>query len=335
MGMNVLVTGSTGFLGQKLAYRLLHEGYDVTATGRSEREGERLARAGIRFVRADLRDAESAAQLAAGQDIVFHCAALSAPWGRYADFYGSNVLGTRHLLNGCLRHGVSRFVHVSTPSIYFDGRDRCDIAETHPLPRKSANAYAATKLLAEREVDRASDLGLAAITIRPRAIFGPGDRTILPRLIEANRLGRVPLIGGGLARLDVTYVDNVVDALLLCKDAPERALGRKFNITNGEPVLLIELLQQLFAQLGQPLRPKRVPFAAAYCVAAGMELHARLLGRGKEPLLTRYTVGVLGKSQTLDISAAREVLGYTPRIGIEEGIAAFAQWWKKEGRERG
>lgn len=328
--MNVLVTGATGFLGERLALRLTGLGYKVTGTGRNGQAGRRLEEQGIRFVSADLRHADDIRKLCFKQEAVFHCAALSSPWGAYTDFYNNNVLGTRHIAEGCLENGVSRLLYVSTPSVYFDYTERYQITEEEPFPSKPANAYAQTKMLAEQEVDRASAQGLPVITIRPRAIFGPGDRTILPRLIEANERGRVPIIDGGKAVIDATYVDNVVDALLLGLESPDTLNGRKFNITNGEPLRFGNLLDKMFAKLGQPLRALPLSYRKAYLAASAMELAARLFHPAKEPQLTRYTVGVIARSQTLDISAARNELGYSPAISVEQGMDRFAKWWKEE-----
>ncbi|GIP35765.1 NAD(P)-dependent oxidoreductase [Paenibacillus sp. J2TS4] len=329
--MRALVTGATGFIGGKLALRLAGMGWQVTAAGRNAQQGRKIALAaeGITYIRADLQDEASIMKACEGQDYVFHCGALSSPWGKYDDFYQSNVIGTRNVAGGCLEHKVKRLIHVSTPSIYFDYTDRLNIKEDDPLPARSVNFYAATKLLAETEVDRAYERGLETITIRPRGVFGPGDQAILPRLLKANERGKVPLINGGQAKIDITYVENVVDSLLLCAEAGPDALGRKYNITNGEPVMLAELLENLFYVLRQPLRAKPLPFRAVYWLAGGLEWGAKLFAGGKEPLITRYTVGVLGTNQTLDITRARVELGYEPKVTISDGILKFADWWRK------
>ncbi|WP_010277450.1 NAD-dependent epimerase/dehydratase family protein [Paenibacillus senegalensis] len=327
--MNVLVTGGTGFLGRRLALRLQNSGLDVTAAGRNMHIGRRLQEEGIRFAAADLRLREEAEPLIKGQDVVFHCAALSSPWGRYEDFYESNVLATKWLTRACLSGGVSRLVYVSTPSVYFNYKNRLDIKEDTPFPPKPANLYAKTKIMAEQIVDRASAEGLPVITIRPRALFGPGDTTILPRLIEANARGRLPLIDGGRALIDATYVDNVVDALVLAMKAPAELNGRKYNITNGEPLPFKQLLDNLFTKLDQPMRPIHLSYRKAMIAAAFMEGSARLFRKNREPQLTRYTVGVIARSQTLDIQAAIQELGYRPSITIDEGLDRFVQWWKE------
>lgn len=327
--MKVLVTGGTGFLGKNLIDRLLEEGYEVTAVGRNEQEGQLLKRKGVRFLKLDLSAPEMTDALKQ-QEAVFHCGALSSPWGAYRDFHQSNVIGTRNIIEGCFKYGVQKLVHVSTPSIYFDYRDRLLIAEAEPLPKQAVNSYAYTKRLAEQEIDKAFEAGLPVVTIRPRALFGPGDGAIFPRLMRANEQRFVPVFGDGRTLIDVTYIDNVTEALMRCLHADSSTLGQKYNITNGEPVYLFDLLSQLFEQLGTPFRHKRIPYPVAYTLAAVMESMSKLPYVNKEPLLTRYSVGILAYSQTLDISKAERELGYRPVVTIAEGIRRFCQWWKEQ-----
>ena len=330
--MRVLVTGATGFLGFKLASRLHNLGYTVIGTGRNLEQGNRLEELGIKFLKANLEDHIDVMLAVQGVDYVFHCAALSSPWGKYEDFYASNVVATENLLNESIKEKVKRFIHVSTPSIYFEHRDSLMIKESDPLPIKSVNFYAKTKLMAEDLVDKAFQEGLEVITIRPRALFGPGDNAILPRLIYANDKIGVPIINQAQAIIDVTYVENVVDALLLCMEADTTALGKKYNITNGEPMKLHDLLDTLFKELGIEWKQRKISLPIAYSLAGISEIACRYLLLGKEPILTKYTVGVLGVSQTLDITLAKELLGYKPRYTIHEGLIEFAKWWKEESK---
>ncbi len=147
-----------------------------------------------------------------------------------------------------------RFVHVSTPGIYFDFRDRLAIRESDPLPDRPVNAYVKTKLFAEQAVDEAFDQGLPVVTLRPRALFGPGDTAILPRLIRAHQAGRLFVIGDREPLVDLTFIDNAVDALLLCREAPSHALGRKYNVTNGAPVRLWQVVTSVLQELDPPVR---------------------------------------------------------------------------------
>ncbi|MBS7530415.1 NAD(P)-dependent oxidoreductase [Hazenella sp. IB182353] len=325
--MKVLITGATGFLGQKLALRLHREGLQVTGTARNKEIGKALIAKGIHFEPASLHDTDKIIALCQNQDMVVHCGALSSPWGTYRQFYESNVIGTHNVIKGCQQHGVKRLIHVSTPSIYFRYQDQFKIKEIDPLPAKKVNHYAETKWQAEQAIDQAHTDGFPVITIRPRALFGPGDQAIFPRLLTANEKGMVPLINRGQAVIDITHVENVVDALILCMYAPPHLLGEKYNITNGEPMKLINILERVFTLLDQPFQGRSFSFLPAYTIAACMEVLAKSLQKNKEPLLTRYTVGVLGKSQTLDISKAQNELGYQPRISIQEGLADFIRWW--------
>ncbi|CAG7642011.1 2-alkyl-3-oxoalkanoate reductase [Paenibacillus solanacearum] len=327
--MKALVTGGTGFLGRRLAIRLRDAGWEVTAMARRGDARQALHARGIRFLQADLRNKEAVLEACAGQDAVFHCGALSSSWGAYQKFYDTNVTGTAHVIEGCIRHGAARMIHVSTPSVCFGSGHRMNVRETDPLPARPASSYAATKQLAEDAVNRAVAAGLPAIIIRPRAVIGPGDTSILPRLIAANAQRRLPMIDQGRALIDLTYVDNVVDAMVLCQKAPADRIGRTYHISNGEPLPFAEAAQRLFRKLGQPLHAKRLSFAAAYTAASLMELTAALLPGSREPMLTRAVAGMIGRSQTLDIGAARSELGYTPHISIDEGLDAFAAWWRE------
>ncbi|MCX6040804.1 MAG: NAD-dependent epimerase/dehydratase family protein [Caldilinea sp.] len=261
--MKALITGATGFVGGALARRLHGLGWQVVGLGRNWEAGKQLAAAGITFLPGELRDAATIAAACRGREIVFHCA-------------------------GCREANVGRLVHVSTPSIYFDLRGpmavRLNVAEDAPLPLRAANAYVQTKRLAEQLVDQAHHEGLPVITLRPRAIFGPGDTAILPRLLTRLRTGRLAVIGDGRNLTDLTYIDNVVDALLCCAESPTKTLGKKYNLSNDEPVLLWEMVRRLCTTLNYPFPQRRFSFAAAYLLAWGMEMiWARLPGYPEPP----------------------------------------------------
>ena len=146
---------------------------DVTALGRNPLALQQLLAGGIPVVKADLANAAAVLAACQDQEIVFHCGALSSPWGPYQDFYRSNVLGTQNVIRACRAAAVQRLVYVSTPSIYFRFDSRLNVREDAPLPARPANVYAASKLLAEKEIDQAFNEGLPVITIRPRAMFWP------------------------------------------------------------------------------------------------------------------------------------------------------------------
>ncbi|MBC8742013.1 NAD-dependent epimerase/dehydratase family protein [Paraburkholderia sp. UCT31] len=321
-----LVTGATGGLGRTAVEMLLARGIDVVATGRNEDIGRALAARGARFVAADLVNSD-VGSLVSGCDVVFHCAALSAPWGARADFVAANVVATERLARAAHREGRAKFVHISTPSIYFDFRDRLNIREDDPLPTP-ANAYAETKALAEARLRVWADNGLPVVMLRPRALFGPYDTVLVPRMLRALRNGVLPVVNHGRAVVDVTYLENVAHAMWLAatRDTPQASA---YNITNGEPMPLADLIKRLFDALGVSFRTRNLPRGAALCLGGAMEGASRVTR--KEPLLTRYSAGVLGYSQTLSLERAAKDLGYRPLFTVEQGIERYAQWVARHG----
>lgn len=327
--MKVLITGGTGFLGGALTQRFIDLGVDVAVIGRDQQKGALIEKRGARFISADLADALATKQACHGRDVVFHVGALSAPWGRFRDFYASNVVGTRNVILGCQKHDVSRLVHVSSASVYNTGNDQFKVKESDPLPQRYNSHYIKTKRLAEYEVCEAvKKEGLPAIIIRPRAIFGPEDSAILPRLIRALERRRLPILGDGKVITDITYVDNVVDALLLCARAPDQHFGKVYNITNGEPVELWGLIKYIADKLDLPPPNGRVPVSAALVAAGILENAHKIFLPKREPLLTRHAVTVLARSMTLDITAAKQDLNYLPEVSVDEGLGRFIAWWK-------
>ncbi|WP_281851464.1 NAD(P)-dependent oxidoreductase [Dyella sp. GSA-30] len=323
----VVVTGASGFIGSHIARRLHAMGHDVLATGRDAGRLQPLAASGIATRSFDLIHDDLSALLAS-RDMVVHAAALSSPWGSRDAFIAANVDATQRLLDAAQQNSVQRFVHLSSPSIYFQLRDQYDTPEAFRPPRHWINAYAETKWLAEERVRVAAGQGLPSIVLRPRAVFGEGDRAIFPRLLTLAQRGWFPQIGHGEAMIDVTYVANVVAAVeaAMLPDAPGD--GRAFNITNGEPMPVNALLAQLFRAVD--LRVRMIPLPRGLAVALGYLSERWALARPgqPEPRLSRYGVGVLGYSQTLDISAARKQLGYRPMVSVAEGVERFASWWK-------
>ena len=313
--MNMLVTGGTGFLGKRLAMALLERGHRVHILGRNMALVQTLLAQGARPVVPDLRDREAVIAACAGVDVVFHVGALSAPWGRRADFFETNVGGTESVLAGCRAHGVKRMIYVSSPSVVFDGRDQRLLTEDAPYPRRFASIYSLTKKIGEDRVRATQEL--ETVILRPKAIFGPGDSSLLPRLIAAARQGRLPQIGDGRNLVDLTYVDNVVHALLLACEA-QAAVHHTYTITNDEHVPLWEVIRLVLKRLGLSTNLRRVPISVALAAASLMELRAALTGR--EPLLTRYSAAILARTQTYDISVARRDLGYMPQVSIADGI---------------
>jgi nucleoside-diphosphate-sugar epimerase len=331
----ILVTGATGGLGRNAVQQLLAQGARVRATGRNTAVGQALQAQGAEFLPLDLATAHATACQALLHDVdaVWHCAALSAPWGPAAAFEAANVRATQALLQAAGTQGVRCFVHISTPALYFDHRHLRDIPESF-LARRPVNAYARTKGQAEQAVQQAAQRfpALRCVLLRPRAIFGPHDQVLMPRLLRVldQRAGRLPLPRGGAATLDLTYVDNVVQAMALATANEALPSGSVFNITNQQPAVLKEVLHSLFHQgLGRPLRIVSLPHALMAGAARAMGWAAAFTGR--EPLLTPYSVGALHYDMTLSNTLAREQLGYRPQVSLDQGLARTANWLRRHG----
>jgi len=326
--MHILVTGGTGFLGSHLVAALLRAGHRVAIAGRDFAHVGNLLAAGATRIPLDLRDRAAVVAACAGMDAVYHVGALSAPWGPRADFVAANMDGTAAIVEGCRASRVGRLIYVSSPSVVFDGRDHVNASEAMPYPRHFTSTYAWTKKVGE---DLVNASGLPFVIIRPKAIFGPGDRALLPRLLEAARRGRLPQIGDGRNLVDLSYVENVVHALMLALDS-RAALGKTYFITNGEHVPLWPTIREVLQQLGIAAPRRAIPIWAALTAVGLMEARAALTHR--EPLLTRYTVAILVRTQTYDISAAQRDLGYMPAISVNEGIARIVYALSKAGVTR-
>ena len=233
------VTGATGGLGRSLVPELIVRGYEVLAIGRNVKLGQELSIAGANFVMYDLTKPFDP-KLMDDVDVVFHLAALSAPWGRPKFFEAINVTATQALCHAARKAGVDCFIFTSTPSIYTKMGDRLNIQEIDPPATPFANHYARTKFDAEQIV-RGTD-GLHRIVIRPRAIVGPNDTVLLPRLMSALKRPAFPLPNQGRALIELTDVRDVVDSLIAADENRVAADGMSFNISGGHPLELRQIL---------------------------------------------------------------------------------------------
>lgn len=333
--MRFLVTGATSGLGRNAAQWLLDAGHEVHAIGRDQRAGSELIQLGARFTPQDLTTVtiEECQQWVKACDVVWHCAAKSAPWGKPQDFYQANVAVTDKLAQAAGREGIKRFVHISSPAVYFDFTHHHDLPETYRARRFSSH-YANSKYAAEQVLQGCiTDYPATTyVILRPRGLFGPHDRVIVPRLLQQLARDRnvLRLPGGGQARLDLTFVLNVVHAMMLASCREGLRSGAIYNITNQEPQRLIDMLDSLLnQQLNFNYRLQSLPYSLLAVVATAMELAACVTG--KEPLLTRYSVGAVYFDMTLSSERAINELGYRPLYSLAQGIALTGDWLRTQG----
>ena len=326
--MKALVTGGGGFLGLEIVRRLRARGDDVTVLARGDYP--EVGALGATLVRGDVSDAATVLAAAAGADIVFHVAAKAGVWGKKADYERSNVIGTENVLAACRAHGIARLVYTSSPSVVFDGTDHVGISEA-PYPATHENHYSETKARAERLVLAANSPTLATIALRPHLIWGPRDPHILPRLFARAKAGRLRIVGDGLNRVSVSYVDNAAAAHVQAGDAlaPGAACaGRPYFVNDTEPVVVWAWANDLFGRVGIAPVTRKVSVGVARLVGTIAEAVWSLFGLAGEPPMTRVVAAQLGTSHAYDVGPAVRDFGYAPEVGPEDALARTAAWWK-------
>ena len=322
----VLVTGATGFLGKYVVEELVEHDYQVRGFGRNRAIGQSLVNASVTFIQGDLTNQEDLTKACQEMDMVVHAGALSTVWGSWEDFYQTNVLGTKYILEACREANIERLVYVSSPSIYAEPRDQLGIKESDAPQENRLNNYIRSKLASEKLFKDYPDV--SSVILRPRGLFGIGDTSILPRVLNLSQKIGIPLIGDGRQLMDMTCVENVALAIRLALETPQAA-GEVYNITNGEPRAFRNLIEETLRGLGYPIRYRKIPAPLVSAISSSLEFIYKSLKLKGEPALTRYTYYLLRYSQTLDISKAERDLGYRPKITISEGIEQYVQDYRK------
>ena len=319
----VFVTGGSGFIGGRLIERLVADGGSVRAVARTERSAARVAELGAEPVRCDLDDVGALSSGAEGCELGFHLAGKVTDWGPWEEFEHDNVDGTRNVIAACAAAGVRRLVHAGTEAALMAGQPLIEVDETAPLRPDSKAHYARSKAIAERLVIGASRDGFETVVVRPRFVWGRGDTTLLPGLVDRARSGRFAWIGGGGQRTATTHVDNTVHGFRL---AAERGRpGEAYFVTDGEPVVFREFVSELIASQGVEPPRRSLPAPVANGLAAAGETVWRTLRLRGSPPLTHFACWVSSLECTIDISKARAELGYDPVRTREEGLTELRQ----------
>jgi nucleoside-diphosphate-sugar epimerase len=295
----------------------------VRALARSDAAAEKVRERGAEPVAGDLGDPDALEGGSVGCDVCFHAAAKVEDWGEPAEFERLNVGGTANVIAACRGAGVRRLVHVGTEAALTAGQALVRVDERAPLRPDSPFLYSSTKAQAEQLVREANGDGLETVVVRPRFVWGKGDTTLLPAIVELVRSGRFRWIGGGRHLTDTTHVENTAEGLWLA--ATKAPAGGIYFVTDGEPVVFRGFLERMLATQGVSVPDKSVPPAVAAGAATAAERVWRVLRRPGPPPLTRFAVWVSSKECTLDISRARTELGYEPVRTREAGLAELAR----------
>jgi len=326
VAVNALVTGAGGFLGLAVVRDLTARGERVRAVAR--RRNPELETLEPEIVLGDLRKPDFVDAACQGVDVVFHVAGVAGIWGPWSHYYSNNVLATQNVLAACRRHSVAKLVYTSSPSVTFDGSAQEGVDESAPYARRWLCHYAHTKALAEQAVLAASDRSLATCALRPHLIWGPGDRQLVPRILDRARSGKLRRVGDGRNLIDNIYVDNAAEAHLAAAAAlePEGPVaGQAYFLSQGEPVNCWTWIDELVELAGLPRVRRKLSLNTAWTVGAALELGYAALRLHSEPPMTRFLAAQLGRSHYFDISRARRDFKYRPAVSTAEGMNRLAK----------
>lgn len=329
--MRLLVTGGTGFIGSHLAEEGRRLGAEVVVLGLTDRPEERanaelLSRQGVEVLSGSITDAELCRRAARGVTHIFHLAVAMREGGKSDEFFEAiNLDGTRHLLEAATAQRVQRFVYCSTIGIY---GHRAPGVTSEQSPLAPGNIYERTKVSAEGLVREFTDhCGLPAVVLRPADVYGPRDQRLL-KLFKGVSRGRFPLFGAGKGRRHMVYVDDVVSAFFKACERDE-AVGEGLIVAGPESCTLRELIDEVARATGSRRFGLRLPLAPMLTLAAVVEDVCAALK--VDPPIYRRRMDFFHSDSEFDISRARRVLGWEPRVDLPEGIRRTLADYRRVG----
>ena len=324
-----LITGATGLLGSHIAAKLRAAAEDVRALVRPSSDTSFLDGIDVEKAPGDITDPASLAKAMEGVKTAYNVAARVGDWGPWPEYVAVTIEGTRNMVTAAARAGVRRFLHISSISAYGhpDGEGLV-LDETAPLGAALYrwSYYSRAKVEAERVVWAAHAAGDVPVTvIRPSWLYGERDRASMPRLIKAIRAGKAKLIGDGQNRLNLTYAGNEADGAILAAGSP-KAAGEAYNLCNDGEITQAGYLNKIARQIGAKPVTRKVPYKVVRGAAFLMELFGHAVGRKTPPLVTRYTVWLIGRRCFFSTEKIRRDLGWEPAVSYDEGIRRAVGW---------
>ena len=323
----LLVTGATGLVGSHVVERAREQNVPARVLVRANSDTSLLDEWGVDKVHGDMTDDASLKKAVDGVTFIVHCAAKVGDWGPVEDYRAVNVVGVESLLSAAEETGtLRRYIHISSLGVY-EARDHYGTDETEPPSTKGIDGYTLTKVESENVVQaHIREKSLPAVILRPGFIYGPRDRTVLPRIMEKLKEGKVKFLGSGEQKMNNTYVGNLVDAIFLALEK-DGVLGETYNITDGALVSKMEFMHTIADASQLPRPTKHVPLGVARFVAGILEGLWKLLGKTEAPTPSKATIKFLGLNLDYGIQKAKNELGYEPRVkfheGMEEAVKSF------------
>lgn len=328
-GKSVLVTGATGFLGSHIAEALCSLGCKVRTLARPSSDVGLLESIGVEVRRGDLLDAAAVESASRGVDMVVHSAAKVGDWGKLEDYRRINVEATEVLVKAVLGGSLERFVLISSLGVY-PARDHAGTDEAAELPERHIDAYTQTKVESEMLCrSYAEKAGLPLVVLRPGFVYGPRDRTVMPRILSNLKRRLVSYFGSKHKLMNNVYVGNVVEAVLLALTKPN-AVGQIYNITDGECVSKKVFFGTIAELAGLPKPLMTYPMWIARPLCGGFELMGKTFGF--KPVLNNARLKFMGLNLDYSIEKAKRELGYAPSTDFATGIRKTIDWLREIGK---
>ena len=327
----LLVTGATGLVGSHVVERACREGISVRALVRPNADTRTLQQWPVELVPGDLSEPDTLPAAVEGVTHVVHAAAKVGDWGPVDEYRAVNVRSLAHLIEACRRAGtLRRFVQISSLGVY-EPRDHYGTDETTPPSASGLDGYTLSKIEAEAHLlAEVREHGFPAVVLRPGFIYGPRDRTVLPRLLDRLRKKQVRYFGSGDQLLNQTYVVNLTEAIFRALTV-EGILGEVFNVTDDHLVSKRAFIETVARLAGLPAPTGKVPRPVARWLAKVSEAVYRTLGKQEAPLVSMARYKFLGLNLDFSIDKARRILGYAPPVPFEAAMAETISWFRSEG----
>jgi nucleoside-diphosphate-sugar epimerase len=326
--MKALVTGGTGFTGSNLVKKLTSQNYQVRVLARSSSKTELLSQMGVETITGDIKDKESVFEAVKGMDVIFHIAAAYRQANLPdSEYWEVNFNGTKNILDAALKHNVKRLVHCSTIGIVSSVKNPPADETVMACP---GDVYQQSKCAAEFEVlNYVKEKNLRASVIRPCGIYGPQDMRLF-KMFKMIAAKKFLFFGNGNALFHMVYIDDLVDAFLLCSQK-EEAVGEVFIIGGERYTTLNELSKLIAAEFEVPPPKIHMPYLPFEVTAAVVEFIYAKLKIKKEPPIYRRRMAFYKKNRAFSIEKAKRILGYNPRFDLKTGIHLTAKWYMENG----
>lgn len=328
-GEKLLVTGATGLVGSQVVQRALQNGMPVAALVRSADQADFLKEQGAELIEGDLTNPTSLEGKLTGITHVVHTAAKVGDWGKVDEYRETNVKGLENLVSAIQKQNcpLERLVHISSLGVY-EARHHHGTDETEAPHASGIDGYTLSKIEAEQYLQQQT---IPYTILRPGFIYGPRDRTVLPRILERLKSGQFAYLGSPEKLMNNTYVQHLVDAIFLAM-TNTAAAGQIYNISDVTLVSKREFISTIAEQAGYPSPQKVVPLPVARHLAWLLEGLWRLLGKKQAPILSQARIKFLGLNLDFSTLKAQQELDFHPQTSFHEAMSTTIDWFRENGK---